>query len=216
MVLALRVVLADVGRAVAVADVDIAVRRNRDVRRVVARRLAVGAGPVLRNVRRTLDLPDLFPLQRRLQHDRLHLRLRRHLRVGRVGGQIEELVASFFLDMQPVRDAAELLAPRPHELAVPIEDDHRVGAVAGGVHRVMDVNVPLRVLDHAVRVAPLDLRRQHPPIVNRLVPVGALADHRLLRTGLVLDVEQDGSQNRRRDRRRQELVVGSWWSCGGL
>ena len=215
-VLALRVVLVDVGRAVAVADVDIAVRRNRDVRRVVARRLAVGSGPVLRNVRRTLDLPDLFPLQRRLQHDRLHRRLRGHLRIGRVGGQVEELVAPLFADVQPVRHPAEFLAPGPHELAIPIEDHHRIRAVAGGVHGVMDVDVPLRVLDDAMGVAPLDLRRQHAPIVNGLVAVGPVAQHRRLRAGLVLDLEQQRSQNRTRHRRRQELSSSCSAHRGGL
>ena len=43
-VLRLAVVLIDVVRAVAVADVDVAVRRDRDVGRVVGLRSAVGAG----------------------------------------------------------------------------------------------------------------------------------------------------------------------------
>ena len=50
-VLRLAVVLIDVVRAVAVADVDVAVRRDRDVRRVVALRRAVGARACRRRCR---------------------------------------------------------------------------------------------------------------------------------------------------------------------
>jgi hypothetical protein len=108
----------------------------------------------------------------------VHCRQGRHLGVGGIDRQVEELLASFLLDVKPVGDPLEVGAPRSDELAVAVEHHHRVGAVARRVHGVMDVDVPLRILDHTVRVAPLDPRRQLAPVVNRLVGVGAGAEHR--------------------------------------
>ena len=124
---------------------------------------------VLGDVRRPLDLVDDLARQRRLDDGRRQLGRRLHARVGGVHRQVEELVAAFLPDPHAVRDAAKFLAPRPHELAGAIEHDDRVAALAGRVHRVMDVDVALRVLDDVVRVAPLDVGRQLAPVVNRFV-----------------------------------------------
>ena len=112
-VLRLAVVLIDVVRAVAVADVDVAVGRDRHVGRVVALRRAVGVRLVGVDVGRALDLPDDLALQRRLDDHRLHLRLRRQPRVGGVDGQVEELVRAFLARM--CSPCATPLNSAPHE-----------------------------------------------------------------------------------------------------
>jgi hypothetical protein len=58
------------------------------------------------------------------------------------------------------------------------------------MHRVVDVDVPLRVLDHRVRVAPLDVGRQAAPVVDRFEGVRAAAEHRRAGSGLVLQPDQ--------------------------
>ena len=206
-VLRLAVVLVHERRAVAVADVDVAVGRDGDIGRVVAFRRPVRPGTVRLGVRRPLNLPDDLPLRRRLDHDRLHLGLRRHLRIRGIHRQVQELVAAFRADVQAVGDPAELLAPRSDELSLLVEDDHRVRAVARRVDRVMDVDVPLRVLDDAVRVPPLDAGGQLAPVVEGLVHVRAGAEHGRLRPRLVLRAEEDRGQDRSRGGRGEEFTA---------
>ena len=139
--------------------------------------------------------------------------LRRHLRVGGVRRQVEELVLALAPDVQAVRDAAELLAPRADEVALLIEDDDGVGALARRVDGVVHVHVPLRVLHHAVRVAPREARRQLAPVVVGFVGVGAGAHDRLLRAGLVLSARGAAARRAARRPRCAGTRVGCW-SCG--
>ena len=198
-------VLIHVERSVAVADIDVAVWRDGDIRGVVAFRSAVRCRPVEVDVRRSLDLPDNLTLRRRLEDDRLQLGLRRHLGIGGIDRQIQVLVVPFAPDVQTVGDAAKFLSPRAHELAVTIEHHHRVRALARRVHGVMDVDVPLGVLDNAVRVAPFQVRRQRAPVVDGLVGMGASAEHGRFAPCLVLRAEEDGGKNRRCRRGGEEF-----------
>ena len=155
------------------------------------------------DVGRALDGVDDLPLQRRLDDRRRHAGLRLHARVRRVHRQVEELVAALFPDPHAVGHAAELLAPRPHELSVAIEHDDRVARFAGRVHGVVNVNVPLGVLHDVVGVSPLDAGRQLTPVVERLVLELTLAQHRRLRPRLVLGFEnQRGREARPMNARR--------------
>jgi hypothetical protein len=111
--------------------------------------------------------------------------------------------------VEAVRDAAELLAPRADELSGAIEYDDGVGLLAGRVHGVVHVDVTLRVLHDAVRVAPGQAGRQLAPIVVGFIGVGARAHDRLLRTGLVLHAQQGQGDDRDGGGRVQELASGA-------
>ncbi len=189
-------VLVDVVRAVAVADIDVAVGCDRDIGRIVGRRLAVGRGLVLVDRRRSLDPPDDLSRQRRLDDDGLQFRLRTQSRVRRVDRKVQELGAVLLANEQSVRDAAELLPPRPNEASLFVENDHGIGALAVGIHGVVNVDLPLRVLDDSMRVAVFDLRWQCAPVMQGFVGEFPLAEDRRLRAGLVLHSQQ----NRRRQR----------------
>src|ERR1700683_1492758 len=95
--------------------------------------------------------------------------------------------------MQAVRAALKLLAPGLDELAPVVEDHHGVVALAGIVDRMVNVDVRLRILAHAVRIAIFDIGWQLAPIVRAFVFVIALAQNRLGAAGLVLRAQNDRS-----------------------
>src|SRR5277367_7145781 len=107
--------------------------------------------------------------------------------------KIQKLFASFFADGQAVGAAFELPSPGTDELAVGIEDDHRVQAVAVRVNRVMDVNVALRILADTVRVAVFDGARHLAPVMDGLVLILALSKDGRLRASLVRRTQECGS-----------------------
>ena len=92
-----------------------------------------------------------------------------------------------------MRPALEFLAPRPHEAPLLVEHDHRVVDLAAFVHRVVDVDVALRVLADTVCVAVLQADRHLAPVVEDLVRVRAGPDHGTLRTRFVGGVEDHGA-----------------------
>src|ERR1017187_1006378 len=184
-VLALAVVLVDVARSVPVAHVEIAVGRDRQIGGAVLRLLAVGARLVGLGLLRVSQREHLFAIQGRLHHD-----------APADVAQVQELGASLFTYVQPVRAAFERRAPGLDELAVGVEDHHRVRTVAGGIDRVVDVDAPLRVLHHAVRVAVPDFGGQLAPVMEDFVRVIARAHDRPFGSGLIV-----GPQDGRRDGR---------------
>ena len=99
--------------------------------------------------------------------------------------KIEEFLAALFADRQTMRPAFELTPPGADKFAFAIEDHHGVQALAGGVHRVMDVDVALGILADAVSIAVLDGARQLAPVVNGLVFMLALSEDGRLGASLV-------------------------------
>src|SRR3982751_3188511 len=98
-------------------------------------------------------------------------------------------------------DTAKLLAPRPDELPLAVEYHHCVGAFAIAMDRVMDVDVVLRILHHAMRVAPFEARRQLSPVVNGFVLPLAFAKHRGLGARFILSVQNHGRSRSRGEKR---------------
>ena len=90
-----------------------------------------------------------------------------------------------------MRAADEFLAPGFHEFSVAVEDHHGVVAFARGIHGVVDINVALRILAHAMRVAVFDRGGQFAPVVSNLVIVVAFAKNRLGAAGFIGCAEED-------------------------
>src|ERR1700739_2081946 len=65
--------------------------------------------------------------------------------------------------------ATELLAPTLDEFSLVIEDHHAVWFLTGGIYRVMDVNVPLRVFADSMSIAILNVSRKFAPVVRDLI-----------------------------------------------
>src|SRR6187401_651293 len=117
-VLRLARVLVDEIRPVAVGDVDVAIRRDGDVGRVVVLLHAVGTWSIAFGVRWSVDSPDDLAGQGRLDHRGLNLRRGRRAWIRSVHGEVQEFDAAFAPDVETVRDAAELAAPRSNEPAI--------------------------------------------------------------------------------------------------
>jgi hypothetical protein len=83
--------------------------------------------------------------------------------------EVQILRVPLFAELHAVRSAPEHGAPGPDELALFVKHHHAVGTLAVLVHRVMDVNVTLRILAHAMGIAVLDVAGQFTPIVDALV-----------------------------------------------
>ena len=84
-----------------------------------------------------------------------------------------------------MRAASELSSPGTDELPVVIEDHHRVLALAGGMHGVMDIDIALGIFADAMRVAVLDGAWQLAPVMNGLVLMTVLPEDWRFRTALV-------------------------------
>src|SRR6185437_11461112 len=182
--LSLVIILIDEAGPVAVADIDIAIRRDRQIRGTVLRLLAVRRGFVGGRVIGVADAPDLFAIQRRLHY---------HAAAG--VAEIEELRRAFLLYMQPVRAALEFPAPALDELAFAIEDHHRIRALAGCEDRVVDINPALRILYHTVRIAVQDVGGHLTPIVISLVNMVAGPEHRTSCAGFIVGIQDDGRKS---------------------
>src|ERR1700691_1209166 len=178
--LALAIILVNVARTIAIAHVDIAVGRDGQVGRAVLGRLAVRIQLVEFGLLGIAQRKDFFAIQRRLHYDPA-------LGVA----QIQKLRAAFLADVQAVRAALKLLAPGLDALAAMVEYHHRIVALAGIVDRVVYVDVRLRILADAVRIAVFDVGRQFAPIVRAFVFVVAFAQDRLGAAGLVLRAQND-------------------------
>ena len=84
-----------------------------------------------------------------------------------------------------MRAAPEHGAQGADKFALFVEDHDTVGAGAVFVHRVMHIDVPLRILHNTVGVPVLDVGRELAPIVDALILVLAFADDRVLGPGFV-------------------------------
>src|SRR5437764_1476491 len=87
--------------------------------------------------------------------------------------------------MQAVRAQLVLLAPGADELALRIEHDDGVIALARRADGVMDIDVPMRIFADTMRVAIFDVRRQLAPVVNAFVFVLAIAQDGCVGAGFV-------------------------------
>src|SRR6185437_6018900 len=176
-------VLNDVAGTVTIADIDVAVRRNGQIRGAVFQRLAVWTGlRVNLGFLRITKSKYFLAVQRGFDDDAT-------LDIA----EIEEFVLAFLVDVEAMRAAPELLAPALDELTFVIEDHHAVRLFAGGIDGVVDINTAVRVLADAMRVAVFDVRGEIAPIVGDFIGVIARAEDRLLTAGFI-----GGSEDQRR------------------
>src|SRR5262245_26676695 len=91
-----------------------------------------------------------------------------------------------------MRAAAEHGAERPDELALIVEDDHCIGALAAGMYCLMNVDVALRILNDAVGIAVFDVGRQITPIVNGFVLVFAFPQDGMLCARFIIGPDERG------------------------
>src|SRR5208282_3266428 len=174
------VVLMDVARSVAVAHVETAVGSEGDVCGRV--RCTTVIDPRLL---RQADAPDDMAVERHLC-DLVILDV----------AHVQEFFLALLADSQAVAASMELLAERANELALLIEDRDGVHRIPGS--RLMrEIDQPAFIEDHAVRVAPMDMRGERAPVVRGLVGIRTRAEDRQTAARLVA-----GSDERRTDGRR--------------
>src|SRR5579871_6096214 len=118
-IFAIAVVLIDEAGTISIADIEVAVGCDGQIRGTVFDGLTVGVGLILFGFLGIADGEDLFAIQRGFHHHGA-------LRVAKV----EELLTALHADMETVRSSLELPAPGLDNLAFRIEDDHRVGTLA--------------------------------------------------------------------------------------
>jgi hypothetical protein len=89
------------------------------------------------------------------------------------------------MDVKTMRAVHELTPPTSDELSIGVENDHRVVALAVLVHRVVNIDAPLRVFADTVGVAIFDPRRQFTPVVDHFVNVFAAPHYGMKAAGFV-------------------------------
>src|SRR5262249_34415797 len=176
------VVLVDIVRAVAIADVEAAVGREGDVRGPVALAVLVDA-----RFLREAHLPHGLALERRLD-DRA---------VGRHMAEIKDPLPAPLADVDAVPAEMELLAEGADVLPLRVEHDDRVHDVLA-LSLVGDVDEAGRIDGNAVRGLPADRGGKLAPVMKTFVTVRVLADDGVLGTGLVRGTE-DGRAGARRE-----------------
>src|SRR6185503_1091333 len=119
--------------------------------------VAVTVAHVRRGVAWHAELEEDFPLRRALAHD-----------VAAVIGAIEDVVC---VDVQAMRARERALSPRPDEVALTVEDDHRVLAAVEAVDAVLAVH---RDGGHVLELPPF---RQLGPVLDHAVAVLACAEN---------------------------------------
>jgi hypothetical protein len=82
--------------------------------------------------------------------------------------------------VQAVGAALELLAPGANESPFRIENENRVMTFAGGMYRVVNVDMSLRILANAMGASEAYMRWDRSPIVNGFVRVVVRAENRNL------------------------------------
>lgn len=169
------VVLIDVTRSVPVAHIDIAVWSDGKIRRAVFDLLAIRVRFILLRLVGIPDRKDLFAIERGL-YDKAAFRV----------AEVQEFVSALLANMQPMRAAPEVLAPGFHEFTLMIEYDHAVAAFARGIHRVVNINIGVRIFADAVSVAVFDIGGKLAPIVGDFVFMGALAQNGLGAAGFIV------------------------------
>jgi hypothetical protein len=149
-----------VGGRVAVAEPEVAVRPQAQVGGPIRQtRTRPARHPsIRRGVLRVAERPYLLAFQRSLSHQTVLLVT-----------VVQELIIAFFAVLHAVRSASEHGAPGTDKFTATIKHHHRIRVLAGRVHCMVHVDVPLGILTHAVGVTVLDLRRQFTPVVNPLV-----------------------------------------------
>src|SRR5580704_15899309 len=90
-----------------------------------------------------------------------------------------------------------LRAPRAHKLSPRIEHNNGVAALARRMDRVMNIDVPMRVFTHAVRVSVPDVGRQFAPVMNTFILVLSDAGDRQPATGFVVSLDEKRNGDRR-------------------
>ena len=104
---------------------------------------------------------------------------------------VEEFLLAFLADCQAVAAAVEFLAEGADELAVLIEDGNGVHRILGG-RLVREIDQPLLVEDHAVRIAPMDMPGERAPIVGGLIGIVPRTQHRLSAARLISRMDERG------------------------
>ena len=101
--------------------------------------------------------------------------------------QVQKLIGALLADVDAVAAGEVILTKRANELAVGVKDDNRVHGRIEPL--VLDVNEAGRIDADAVGRLPAQVPGQPAPVVNALVAIVALADNRVLGTGLVSGTE---------------------------
>src|SRR5260221_1049187 len=141
------------GIAVAVRDIDLALRRQRGVGAAVKRL----AAHERRRLVRDADGKQHLAAGRALAH-----------RMIAIVGAAEIIVG---VDVQPMRAAEQVFAPASDKIAFAVEHDHRMGAA------VEDVDAVLAVHGDRSDVGEVPLRRQLRPVLHHAVAIFARADN---------------------------------------
>ncbi len=128
-----------------------------------------------------------------------------------VVAKVEKLFASLFANRQAVRSALELPPPGTDELALLIEDHHRVQALAARVDRVMNIDVTLRILADSMSVAVANRARQLAPVVERLVLVLAFSNDGRLVARFVRCAQEDRDGGSRCGRDHKTATCDFHW-----
>src|SRR5260370_24514109 len=145
-------VFVDTGIAIAVRDIDLALRRQRGVGAAVKRL----AAHERRRLVRDADGQQPLAAGRALAH--------------RMYANVGAGASSVCVDVQPVRAAEQVFAPASDKIAFAVEHDHRMGAA------VEDVDAVLAVHGDRSDVGEVPLRRQLRPVLHHAVSLFAGAE----------------------------------------
>ena len=175
------VILMDVVRAVAIANIEAAVGGEGHVGRRERR-----SGLVINvRLRRCLLDPDHLPFQIRLDHeiDRHH------------ATEIQELLPVLLADVDTMSASVVLLAEGPDELAGRVENNDCVLSLVGrfrllATGPMLDVDETGLVDRHAMRLKPMDRAGHFAPFMEALVTMFTLANDRILGVCLVAGVHK--------------------------
>src|SRR5579884_2677031 len=181
------VVLMDVVRAITIADVEAAIRREGHVCRPILGDARIDAG-----FEGITQLPHLLAFEGGF--DDLGMRKRNV-------AQVEKLFAALFADVDAVAAGIVAFAERTDKLALGIEDNNGIHRGTIGMESLMlDVDKAVVVDGDAVRRFPANVAGKLAPVMDALVAIVAVADDGVLGPAFVAGAEN--GRGRAADQRR--------------
>ena len=150
----------DIIRPVTIGEVDVAVWRDRDIRRPVLE--IAPLVPV-----RFLDVPEEFASERHLEKAALQI------------GEIKDFASVLLDQIEAMRAAEELGAPGPDEVSLGIEHHNAIPAGRFQARGVEHVHAAIAIYHDPMGKTPLNVRRKLSPAVVEEIAILSLAhDHR--------------------------------------